>query len=94
MDDEKARCHVVIHGRVQGVFFRMNTANAAARTGVAGWVRNRPEGTVEAVFEGERRKIEEIIQWCRVGDPPARVEEIDLSWETPTGEFAGFDITY
>ncbi len=91
---QQARAHVVIHGRVQGVFFRMNTARAAKRYGVMGWVRNRRDGTVEAFFEGSKKQVDAILQWCRKGDPPADVSNVDVNWEEAKGEFSTFDITY
>ena len=93
-DEPLARCRVIIHGRVQGVCFRLNTVRAATRIGVTGWVKNRPEGTVEAVFEGGNSELERIVEWCRVGDPPASVSEIELTREESTGEFPEFTITY
>ena len=91
---KKARAHVIISGRVQGVFFRMNTARAANRFGVYGWVRNTRDGNVEAVFEGEEDRVNTIIEWCNTGDPPARVTGVDLEWEEFTGAYSSFDITY
>ena len=93
-NDSLARCRVIIHGRVQGVCFRLNTVRAASRIGVTGWVKNRPEGTVEAVFEGGDSELESIVEWCRVGDSPANVSKIELTREEPTGEFSEFTITY
>ncbi len=91
---EKVRAHTVISGRVQGVFFRMETKQAAERFGVSGWVKNRREGTVEAVFEGDRDCVEDVLKWCRQGPPLSRVSDVDLQWETYTGEFSGFNVTY
>jgi acylphosphatase len=91
---KKARAHVIIKGRVQGVFFRMNTARAANRFGVCGWVKNRRDQNVEAVFEGEEDRIKAILKWCSTGDPPARVSSVDLEWEEFTREYNSFDITY
>ena len=91
---EKARAHVMIRGRVQGVFFRVETRRAAQGYGVAGWVRNRSDGTVEAVFEGDRTQVEAMIQWCRQGPPHARVTDISVDWQDYSAEFSGFDITY
>jgi acylphosphatase len=92
--ENKARAHAIVHGRVQGVFFRMETMKAAERRGVRGWVRNRPEGTVEAVFEGEREHVEAVLNWCRQGPPMSAVSKVDVHWEDYTGEFNGFRITY
>jgi acylphosphatase len=87
-----ARAHCVFHGKVQGVFFRANCEADARRRGLRGWVRNLPDGTVEAVFEGPRDEVEKAIRWNRVSQPHARVSEIDVEWEAATGEFAGFDV--
>lgn len=95
MDKEFVRAHVVIVGRVQGVFFRMNTLGAVERTGgVTGWVRNRKDGTVEAVFEGEKSNVEAVLSWCRKGDPPARVQGVQTDWKPYTGAFDRFEITH
>ncbi len=91
---DKVRAHAIIFGRVQGVFFRMETKRSADRIGVSGWVRNRPEGTVEAVFEGTQTKVEDIITWCWDGPRLAKVENIDITWEAFAGEFERFDVTY
>ena len=93
MEKEKARARVVISGRVQGVFFRMNTVRAATRFDLSGWVRNRRDGTVEAMFEGDRKGVEAVLDWCRTGDPPARVAGVKIEWEAFTGTYSGFDIT-
>ncbi len=91
---EKVRAHVIITGRVQGVFFRANTVRAAERCGVSGWVRNRRDETVEAVFEGEPSRVEEVLAWCRKGDPPADVKDVHVKWEDYAGEYVGFSIAY
>ena len=88
------RAHVFIKGRVQGVFFRQGTYEKAVELGISGWVRNLPDGRVEAVFEGEEEKINKIIQWAKEGPPIAKVEEVEIKWEKPTGEFDGFQIRY
>jgi acylphosphatase len=90
----KARAHVIISGRVQGVFFRMETKRAAGEYGVFGWVKNQLDGTVEAVFEGDRDRVEAIIDWCRQGPPRADVSDVTLNWEDYTGEFKSFEINY
>lgn len=91
---ERLRAHVIIHGLVQGVYFRASTREEAVRLGVAGWVRNLPNGSVEAVFEGEKRRVEEIVGWCHKGPPGARVEKVEVSWDQFNGEFSRFDIRY
>jgi acylphosphatase len=79
---------------VQGVAFRIETQWAAERIGVRGWVRNRWDGTVEALFEGERARVEEMLAWCRLGPELARVEAVDLRWEDYRGEFTDFSIVH
>jgi acylphosphatase len=91
---ENVRTRAVIHGRVQGVAFRIETQWAAARIGVSGWVRNRPDGTVEALFEGERARVEEMLAWCRRGPALARVTAVDVQWEDYRGESADFKIRH
>jgi acylphosphatase len=81
-----ARARVVIRGRVQGVFFRAETRDRARSLGLRGWVRNAPDGTVEAVFEGERERIESILVWCRRGPTLADVDDVEVHWESPEGE--------
>ncbi|MDP9491202.1 MAG: acylphosphatase [Actinomycetota bacterium] len=82
----EARARVVVRGRVQGVFFRAETRDRARSLGLAGWVRNVPDGTVEAVFEGDGEKIESMLIWCRRGPTLAEVEDIEVAWEEPRGE--------
>jgi acylphosphatase len=72
----------------------METQWAAERIGVTGWVRNLRDGTVEATLEGDKRRVEEMLQWCRCGPALARVDTVDISWENFAGEFAGFRIVY
>lgn len=91
---ELVRAHVVISGKVQGVFFRMETLEEARKTGVSGWVKNKQDGTVEAVFEGEKALVDSVIQWCRQGPPVSRVDNVDIEWEPYTGKFTGFSIRY
>lgn len=88
---EEARARVIVTGRVQGVFFRAETREAAKRAGVNGWVRNMTDGSVEAVFEGLRQDVLKVIEWCRHGPGGARVQAVDVNWEEPRGE-AGFRI--
>jgi acylphosphatase len=82
----EARARVVIHGRVQGVFFRAETRDRARSLGLDGWVRNTGDGSVEAVFEGDRDRIESMLVWCRRGPALAQVDSVDVDWQTPTGE--------
>ena len=85
------RRRVVAHGRVQGVFFRDSTRRRAEAAGVAGWVSNRPDGAVEAVFEGEPAQVEALVEFCRRGPGRAEVERLEESEEQPEG-LAGFRI--
>lgn len=82
------RAHVYISGHVQGVFFRATTREQADRLGVAGWVRNLPDGRVEAVLEGPRPAVQACLQWCHHGPPGARVTGVEVEWEAPRGERA------
>lgn len=79
------RVRVLISGMVQGVFFRQATAEEARRLGVAGWVRNRPDGRVEAVFEGSQDVVDQIVSWCREGTPWSKVEQVEVTAEEPEG---------
>jgi acylphosphatase len=85
------RRRVVVHGFVQGVYFRDTVRRQAVAKGVAGWVRNNREGTVEAVFEGEPDAVEQLITLCRDGPRGARVDRVDVVEETPEGA-SGFAI--
>ncbi len=91
---EKVRARVIIEGRVQGVFFRHHTQEMALKLGVMGWVKNRRDGSVEAVFEGDQERVDQIIEWCRHGPPEARVKKVYSTWENYTGEFDDFSVTY
>jgi acylphosphatase len=86
------RTHVVVSGRVQGVFFRDSIRRLAEQHGVAGWARNTWGGTVEAVFEGEPDAVDRLVEFCREGPPGARVESVDASTEAPEG-LSGFRVT-
>jgi acylphosphatase len=90
----KARARVIVSGRVQGVFFRYTTREVASSLGLFGWVKNRWDGKVEAVFEGERKRVEQMIQWCDKGPPGAYVQHIETQWEEYLGEFDRFSISY
>jgi acylphosphatase len=86
------RVHVLVAGRVQGVFFRASCAQEARALGVAGWVRNASDGRVEAVFEGPEAAVEAMIDWCRNGPGHARVDAVEVEREVPTGD-AGFHVS-
>jgi acylphosphatase len=85
------RAHAVIRGRVQGVFFRGELRDRARSVGVAGWVRNNPDGSVEAALEGQREQVDLLLSWCRRGPSGAWVERVDVAWEDPRGE-GGFAV--
>lgn len=88
------RAHLRITGRVQGVFFRQSTQRQAeAIGGLTGWVRNLPDGSVEAVVEGERDKVDALVGWCRSGPPAARVDHVEREDGPATGEFDRFAVT-
>lgn len=90
----KTRAHVFVTGRVQGVFFRSETKRNADRHDVKGWVRNLPDGRVEAVFEGEKEAVQTLIAFCEHGPSYAEVTGVDVTWETCTGDFDRFKIKY
>lgn len=88
---ETRRLRVVVTGRVQGVGFRMWTAGKSRALGLSGWVRNRPDGTVEAVAEGPADILDTWLRLLRDGPPMAYVESVDETFEAPTGESAAFE---
>jgi len=92
--ENKVRAHAIISGRVQGVFFRVETKRAADGFGVFGWVKNRRDGTVEALFEGDQDRVDAVLEWCKEGPAHAQVSAVSVDWENYTGEFTAFDITY
>jgi acylphosphatase len=91
---ENVRAHVIVEGRVQGVFFRHHTQEMAVRLGLKGWVKNRRDGSVEAIFEGERDKVGQVIQWCQQGPSQARVTKVHQIWKDYKGEFDDFSVSY
>lgn len=90
----KGRVHLVIRGKVQGVFYRASAREKATELELTGWVRNRADSTVEIVAEGERESLDALIKWCYVGPPDAYVTGADVDWEQYTGEFSGFLVKY
>lgn len=90
----KVRCHIFVSGRVQGVFFRQSTEDMATIFGLKGWVRNTKDGRVEVMVEGEKEKIEKLIEWLHRGPPLAKVEKVDVEWQEFKGEFNDFVIRY
>lgn len=88
----KIRAHIIFEGLVQGVFFRANAKRCADSLGLTGWVRNRHDGKVEAVFEGEEKAINDAIEWCCTKQPYARVESKKVDYSDATDEFDNFSI--
>ena len=90
----KARAHVYISGRVQGVFFRSKTKQEAIKHNLTGWIRNIKDGRVEAVFEGEENNVRKIIEYCYRGTPLSKVVNVEVLWEAYTGKFSSFKILW
>ena len=88
------RVHVIVRGRVQGVYFRASVRGCARQFGLSGWVRNRPDGGVELVAEGQKQQLEQLVTWCRSGPPGATVTDVAVEWQEGTGEFVGFVVKY
>jgi acylphosphatase len=91
---ELARVHVLVEGRVQGVFFRASTRDEARARGLTGWVRNRPDGRVEAVFEGDKRVVENMLAWCHMGPPYSHVDHVEVEWQAALGDMTDFRVVY
>ena len=92
--EEKARAHLIFSGRVQGVCFRTQTQKAATIFGVYGWIRNKRDGTVEAIVEGVKDDVMSLINWCKSGSPISRVEKVDIAWQDCQDEFSQFGIRF
>jgi acylphosphatase len=90
----RVRAKLVIRGRVQGVFYRQSTKEMALRLGLTGWTKNCPDGSVAAVFEGEKHLVEAAVNWCRQGPSAARVSTVVVDWQDFQGKFATFEIRY
>ena len=84
--------HLSVRGRVQGVFFRASAQREAKRLGLTGWVKNRPDGGVEILAEGEEDELKELIGWANRGPSAARVERVDVRWRSFVGDFSDFRI--
>lgn len=87
------RVQMTVRGRVQGVFFRATAQREARRLGLTGWVRNRADGSVELLAEGEEGALRDLVTFCQKGPAPARVERVETRWRKYTGEFADFKIS-
>ena len=91
--ENKVCAHAIITGRVQGVFFRMETKLTAERNKVQGWVKNNPDGSVEATFEGDKKNVETVLRWCREEGPPlSDVTHVVVNWKGYSGQFIEFKI--
>jgi acylphosphatase len=90
----KIRVHIVVKGKVQGVYFRQNAQRVCKDYGVTGWVLNVDDGSVEAILEGDKNSVEDAIRWFKTGPPNAWVKKIELSYDNYSGEFNDFKIVY
>ena len=91
-NEEQTRLHAIIHGRVQGVGFRAFVVENGLSLGANGWARNKWNGTVEVVAEGDRQLLERLLAVLRRGPRMANVTQVDLDWQSPTGEFTSFSV--
>lgn len=94
MNNGKSRARVLVSGRVQGVNFRYLTQKFALRYNVKGFVRNLDDGRVEAVFEGDKKDVDKMINFCKIGTSVAKIENVDVEWEDFKDEFDSFEIVY
>lgn len=90
--EELVRVHIFVSGSVQGVLFRSNTRKKAQELGITGWVKNLSDGRVEAVFEGEKEKVEKMLEWSKKGPFMAKVNGVDIEWEEYEEEFSNFEV--
>ena len=90
--DDHERARVSVSGRVQGVFFRDSAREKAEGLGLSGWVKNTPDGRVEALFEGHSEKVREMVEWCERGPSQASVESVDTDFEEVRGDLEGFEV--
>lgn len=89
---EKESFQAIVHGRVQGVFFRAFVERRAEELGLIGYVRNRPDGAVEVTAEGVKPQLEKLVEYLKTGPPAARVDKVEINWSHYTGEYTGFSI--
>ncbi len=92
--EEQASLSAIVHGRVQGVFFRDFVRGIAELHGLTGWVRNLPEGTVEVRAEGPRDKLLELLKFLELGPPRARVDRVDATWLEYAGDYSSFQVRF
>lgn len=90
---DRIRAHVFVSGTVQGVYYRATTREEARERGVDGWVKNLPDGRVEAVFEGPEGAVRDIVEWCETGSPAADVDDVDVEFGEPEG-LDGFEVRW
>ena len=90
----RKRLHLFVSGRVQGVYYRASARDAARQFGLTGWVRNLPDGRVEALFEGDEEALRRMREWCGTGPPGSRPRDLQESWLEDRGEFQTFEIRY
>ena len=90
--DDRTRARVRVSGRVQGVFFRDSARQKAQELGLHGYVKNTPEGDVEALLEGPKRAVGEMVRWCEEGPPHASVENVSADYEAPGDDLTGFEV--
>lgn len=90
--EKMLRARVLVTGHVQGVYYRAHARVKAARLGVTGWIRNRLDGSVEALLEGNEPAVRAMLEWCQRGSPRAHVSGVAVTWEPPTGEFDRFSV--
>ena len=88
------RAHIIVSGLVQGVFFRANTRDRARSLGLKGWIKNRSDGKVEGLFEGEEVSVKSIIEYCKQGPSSAVVDKVEVKWEKYEGKYKDFTIKY
>lgn len=86
--------HIIVTGKVQGVFYRATAEETACSLGLTGWVKNRDDGRVEIMAEGGRASLEKLIAWCHEGPPLAHVKDVLVDWQPATGQFSTFETTY
>ncbi len=88
------RVYIIVHGKVQGVFFRANTKQAALSLGLTGYARNNEDGSVEVIAEGPEDKVKELIEFCKKGPERAKVTKVDVNYSEATGEFIDFEVRH
>jgi acylphosphatase len=89
---EYIRAHLIISGKVQGVYFRKHTCDVSIQNHVSGWVKNLPNGSVECILEGSKSNVDKVIRWCHQGPPNSRVDKVEIKYETFIGNFTDFKI--